>query len=84
MARTGYYEYKHCYNVTKSLASWEINFNLARIQSVTIKQTFEELSLIRSGSIYDSGRIVVLTAVEEDLAGVASLSNISFCVCIEL
>ena len=45
--------------MTKSLASWKMNVNLARIQSVIIKQTFEELSLIRSGSIYGSGRIVV-------------------------
>ena len=45
--------------MTKSLASWKMNVNLARIQSVIIKQTFEELSLIRSGSIYGSGRIIV-------------------------
>ena len=44
---------------TMSLASWKMNVNLARIQSVIIKQTFEELSLIRSGSIYGSGRIVI-------------------------
>ena len=41
----------------KSLASWKMNVNLARIQSVIIKQTFEELSLIRSGSIYGSCRL---------------------------
>lgn len=45
--------------MTKSIASWQMNVDLARIQSVIIKQTFEELSLIRSGSVYGSGRIVV-------------------------
>ena len=51
--------YKHCNNVPKLLSSWKINVNLARIESVIIKQTFEELSLIRSKSIYVSDRIVV-------------------------
>ena len=36
-----------------------MNVNLARIQSVIITQTLEELSLIRSGSMYGSGRIVI-------------------------
>ena len=45
--------------MTKSPVSWKMNVYLARIQSVVIKQTFEELSLIRSGSIYVRDRIVV-------------------------
>ena len=73
---------EHCNNVTKSLASWKMNVKLARIQSVIIKQTFEELSRIRSGSIYDSGRIVVGCSWRRSFWCCQSVKHFEFFLCL--